>query len=271
MNKYTMVIALLSLLVLAGGSAPVSSLQGEAEEFRKAMNDPRSKKKVVFLVQMHLGRMGYGTGPFDGQLKPRDLLAIESFRKAARIPTTGELDYATFKAIDEAYKKTEAPHVMTSRQRVTTSMWGEYVSAKGTWIIEGQEQGIPIQTTELQCYKALGQCIEATAMLQDGDYLAVWLETHEVDRWDDFEIITKRDLACVRYTIRISKVQKTVTGLRAKIDNTEACKQVGSADLRLRMADGIEALKGYKSKRREAILTFYRADWSVLDDDSTQK
>jgi hypothetical protein len=241
-------------------------------EFTKAMRTPESKRQIVFLTQMALGSMGYGSGPFDGELKPNDSKAIASFRiKAGLPPKSDPLDFATFESIQVAYKETQKPYVMVPRLSVTTSIWNSYASAKGTWVIEGQEQGIPLQTTEIQCYKEMNQCFEATAMLQDGDYLASWLDTHEIDRWDDVEIVTKRDLNCVRYTMRISRVQKTVSALRAKINDSTTCKSVQDPDLRLRLADGMEALKTYNSKRSANVRKWFQADWTVLESAEKQR
>ena len=38
-----------------------------------------------------------------------------------------------------------------------------YVNATGTWVIEGDNQGFPLQSTEINCERELKRCTSATA------------------------------------------------------------------------------------------------------------
>ena len=45
---------------------------------------------------------------------------------------------------------------------------GDYVFASGTWVIEGEKQTFPLQTTEMQCDCTLLRCLAATAQIEYG-------------------------------------------------------------------------------------------------------
>ena len=45
---------------------------------------------------------------------------------------------------------------------------GDYVFASGTWVIEGDKQTFPLQTTEMQCDCTLLRCLSATAQVGYG-------------------------------------------------------------------------------------------------------
>ena len=52
-----------------------------------------------------------------------------------------------------------------------TSVSDGYVKAAGTWVIEGDRQGFPLQTTEITCKRELKRCSSATAQIMLGNQL----------------------------------------------------------------------------------------------------
>lgn len=76
------------------------------------------------------------------------------------------------------------------------------------------------------------------------------VETFEIERWDGHEIFTKPDqsAACVRYTTRIGRLQKSVTGLRLRFRDDGFCKDM-EAELHLRLVDGLEVMSQIADER----------------------
>ena len=120
-------------------------------------------------------------------------------------------------------------------------MWDQYVSAKGTWVFVNEKSGLPLQTTEISCYREWGRCFEATAVVGDNNLLSIDTNIHEVERWDAHEIVLKPDdKACVRYTMRISQSQEIVTSLRMPLSKEGLCAAVANKELQLRLASGVD-------------------------------
>jgi len=224
------------------------------EGFERIRKDPQQFKDMVLMLQMALGHLGYGVGPFTGEYDEQTKRAVAKFKSNRDgKPSDGELDGETAIQILDGWKATSRPDISLPGLHVFTEFWDSYVSAKGTLVIEGQEQGIPLQTTEIECRRQWGVCIAATAMLRGEDYLSSWIEVYEVERWDEYELGTKpRDLDCVRYTLRINRRQKSVTGRRTTISASDQCKGISKEDFGLRLEDGTKALEGYRSKKRES-------------------
>jgi hypothetical protein len=140
---------------------------------------------------------------------------------------------------------------------VSVEQWDHgFVAAEGTWIIIGEKSGLPLQTTEISCYKDLKVCLEATAILntENNGFLSVHSKQHKIDRWDQHEILTKPDSSaiCVRYTMRIGRVKKSVTGLRLRISAREECKDL-APELHLELVQGWEAVKQMREELREKL------------------
>lgn len=223
-----------------------------AKEFEEIKADPKRFKGYVIVMQMALGHLGYGTGPFTGEFDERTRQAVAKFRSNIKKTSAAELDGEIWIEIVDAYKETTKPGILLPPLQVSTASWDRYVTASGTLLLQGEELGIPLQTTEVQCHRQMGICIVATAMLNE-NYLSTDIETYEVERWDSYEIVTKpMDKLCVRYTLRISRNQKTVTGLRSTISQAGLCAGISTNEMPLRLEDGSKAVESYDVKRRAA-------------------
>lgn len=223
-----------------------------AKEFEVIKADPKRFKEAVILMQMALGHLGYGTGPFTGEFDERTRQAVARFSTNTMKTSAAELDAEIWAEILDAYQETTKPWILLPPLRVSTASWDHYVMASGTLLIQGEELGIPLQTTEVQCHRQMGICIVATAMLNE-NYLSTDIETYEVERWDSYEIVTKpMDKLCVRYTLRISRNQNTVTGLRSTINQSGLCAGISTNEMPLKLEDGSKATETYDVKRRAA-------------------
>ena len=146
--------------------------------------------------------------------------------------------------------------VSLPRLVINTDAWDDgYVSAEGTWAMQGEEQAWPEQTSKLWCFRSLGICHEVTAIVESYGAgirsLSVDLNTYEIERWDDVELVTKpyHGAYCVQHTRRISRVQESVTGIRSTVSTDELCK--GLAEKYLVLVDGLELSQRLRDKRIE--------------------
>jgi hypothetical protein len=253
----TVSTTVLVLVLLPAGSVAAQSVkqtnekqafQEELARLRKAEPAEFDKARRVFTLatELLLARLGYGIGPFDGVLDPKTAEALRAYEKARRIPVTGDpLSFETVEAVrrDTAALDENAPSLPP--RHVFTDLWDSgYVSASGTWTIVGEEMGMPRQTSKINCDRKVGVCTEATAILtfHDGEpSLSVDIDTYEIERWDQHEVVTKPlQFGCTRYVRRITRLQKAVSGIRSTTSIGDECKGIDQGEKYLVLADGFE-------------------------------
>lgn len=256
------------LLTLALGPAAIAgerepttkNLQELEAEFAEARKKPEEFRRMVATVQATLGMYGFGTGPFDGVLDEKTRIALRKYQRVRQLPITGDINVATLMAAGHDFELFMDSPVILPHLNVYVDDWQDgYVHAKGTWTIVGDEQADPEQVTEIACYKDLGICFEGTAVLNKGDYLDVHTTPYTIERWDEYEITTKPRkpsvIACVAYTIRISRPSKAVTGYRMKNPDArvpELCKGL-NPEFQLKLADGFDVYWKLYRKRGDKI------------------
>ncbi len=230
---------------------------------------PEFQKFMLIGAQMGLGTLGYGTGPFNGILDDKTKRAIKAYQQNRGLSATGELDLATSDKISADIKTVNADPPHLPPFLFTDAMWDQYVSAEGTFVIEGEKQGMPLQTSKITCWRSWNACVEATASIFPSDWsiINVDMDFHEIERWDEHEIVTKPDdKLCVRYSMRISRMQKSVAKLRSTIDQGPACKGiVENRDFEINLVGGSEAEKGLDEQKLKKLRELIKADWRAID------
>ena len=123
----------------------------------------------------------------------------------------------------------------------------EYVSATGTWVIEGHNQAFPLQTTQIQCERKINRCTSATAQVMIGGQLHAHLDTYEIVNWEKARIVFLDDSpTCVSYIYTIDAASKSVGGVRRKKqDATGVLDDCAKFDreLRLSLRGGLEVTR----------------------------
>jgi hypothetical protein len=197
-------------------------------------------------TQLLLGRLGYGVGPYNGVLDEKTKNALREYQKQRNLPITGNpLSFETVEQINKDtnlldYEPANLPHLS-----IFLDFWKSgYVSGKGTWVLTNEKMGWPEQTTYIECLYDRRLCVEATAILTgEGRNKTIRIDTdvYEVERWDDYEIVTKlreTSASCVRYVLKFNRVQKSVTGLRSTISTGGLCKGIEAKEMHMILSDG---------------------------------
>ena len=244
----------------------------EMQELKRIL--PDYYRAFVVTTQMTLATLGYNPGPFRGDFDERTRQALKEYRADRHLAPAPDLDTETIDALKKDEVSISMPVVYLPMLVVNTVAWDQdYVSAQGTWVIVGEEQGFPLQTSEITCFKSMTYCVEATSTLDvsgQSDYalgmLSTDLELHEIERWDQYEITTKPDdKACVRYTLRISRARNEVTGLRTTLDTKGPCAGVSKADFHLKLIDGQGIYDNRFKLRQEKRRQLLRANWKMFE------
>lgn len=229
------------------------------EDFAAIKKDPKRLKQTIAMIQMALGALGYGVGPFDGTMTPQTQKALEAYQEKKHLAATGTLTAETVVKLFEDGLLTRNHIAGLPPRHVFVDLWEDgFVSARGTWMIDDELMGQPVQTTELNCYKDRRMCIDATAIMTDGDFLSLDTTLYDIERWDQHEITTKPyNFICVRYTLRIGRIEQSVTALRLKTRSDGTCKAIRQ-EMHLTLKDGLDATAQLKketaAKLRDVLL-----------------
>ena len=267
------IISLLVLCVLLLSGLGVTMAQTDEREMYdqqqlklKRDNPAEYEKQRRFFVlatQTLLGRLGYDVGPFDGVLGDRAQAALKLYQRNRGLPITGDpLSFKTAEQVSADFVALDQQTVNLPRLAIDIDAWDDgYVSAEGTWALQGEEQAWPEQTSRIRCLRNHGICLETTAIVESSLFgtaersLSVDLVIYQIERWDNVELVTKpyRGAYCVQQVRRISRIQKSVTGIRSTVSTDDLCQ--GMAEKYLVLVDGLELSQELQKKQSETWLS----------------
>ena len=111
---------------------------------------------------------------------------------------------------------------------VAQSMDKPVIQANGTWIVtEGPQHRDRVQTSTIECQQVRMQCIESTAavLVGAGSFLESIARTHEVEVWNEKEVITKPlTTDCSAHVLTLNIPEKTVTAAVTLRQGKTECK-----------------------------------------------
>lgn len=89
-----------------------------------------------------------------------------------------------------------------------------YVTASGTWELEGEALAAPVNHVEISCRREEGYCLEARAELfTQGNILGVATDRRQIVSWTRDTIATRTDTSCGSYVMTISRGSESVNAL----------------------------------------------------------
>jgi hypothetical protein len=127
----------------------------------------------------------------------------------------------------------------------------EYLNYEGTWVIENEEHGTPLNSSNISCTKQTGKCIESRAYIFNNS-LFVKTDTHQILSWDTNFIVFENDVAiCAKYTYTIDVQKSQLNGIK-EIRNTEKeiCSNgLAGKNLKLKLVDGYDVWAKEREKK----------------------
>jgi hypothetical protein len=235
---------------------PAIGDEKKPEENEKELQKLLSGKEgpaMVAVVQLILWRAGYfELPPITGKIDEDTKKALRNYQKHRELSITEKLDVQTFEQIFKDADLMDPGPIGVTGYSFSDYFWNSIFSADGTWVFEDSNEKMadPIQATEIKCYRDMGLCIEATAFISfDHALLNVVSEIFEVERWDEYEIVTKpHDFHCTRYVIRINRQQQSVKKLRSTLRTKELCKGLDIEDKYIKLINGFDEWWDFKQK-----------------------
>jgi hypothetical protein len=121
----------------------------------------------------------------------------------------------------------KVPVDILSQGSVYTGGWDQgFVTASGTWVLDGEKHAFPINMSEIQCFKENSRCYAAGARLSN-NYLVAELDFYNVTKWDNSTLEFVTDARCVSYVYVINRNTEKLTGRRvAKTTDDPTCKSL---------------------------------------------
>ncbi len=126
----------------------------------------------------------------------------------------------------------------------------EFINYSGTWVIENEEHGTPLNSSSISCTKQSGKCTESRAYIYQNN-LFVATDFHKILNWDSNLIVFENDDAiCAKYTYTIDVQKSELSGIKEiKNSEDEMCKDKNSKKLNLKLADGYDVWVKEREKK----------------------
>jgi hypothetical protein len=193
-------IFLMPLTVIAQASRDgfVAGLKSDELKDLQAVRDDWKKQerssihgtfetRTVLLSQTILGRLGYGT-KFTGVSDETTSAAVKSYQTARQITATGVVDPETFYSLTRDADFANQ-HLLTLAS-FAFHWYDDFVSATGAWDRMNDSEK-SFESTEIECAKDAGVCIEADATVANIFTLSILGAKHttfKITKWDEYEL-----------------------------------------------------------------------------------
>ena len=249
------------------GSPEKSSSTGSPEELQaqkeleNLKSRPEEYRVLILGVQIFLGRFGYGTGPYNGELDEKTQVALRAYQKYVGLPETGQVDFRTLKSLTADNQILDQPLPFLPKATFHLDQWDKAIQVQGTWAGEGGPTIDAVQTSKITCFKEDKHCIESTAVLTGLNVPILDVITHiyTIKEWDDEELVSAPydGEPCTVSILRVNRKQKSVTRFAARQQKEGICQNVNTEDVLFRLVNGPQvytALKEEKGKEIKRIL-----------------
>ena len=134
----------------------------------------------------------------------------------------------------------------------------EFLIYEGTWVIENEEHGTPLNSSSISCTKQTGKCTESRAYIFQNS-LFVATDFHKILNWDsNFVVFENDDAICAKYTYTIDVQKSELSGIKEiKNNEDEMCKGKSSKKLNLKLVDGYDVWVKEREKKSLLFLNIF--------------
>ena len=115
-------------------SATLSPEEIQAQkELENLKSRPEEYRVLLLGVQIFLGRFGYGTGPYTGELDEKTQAALRAYQKYVGLPETGQVDFRTLKSLTADNQILDQPLPFLPKANFHLEQWDKAIQVQGTW------------------------------------------------------------------------------------------------------------------------------------------
>lgn len=197
--------------------------------------------------------VGYGYGTtFTGISDDRTKEAIKNYQNAREIAPSGVIDAETFWSLTRDNDWVDERVI--SMIRFDLYWYDDSVTANGVWD-RMNDKATYLESTDIECDRAKGKCIEADAMISF-NILAAKQTEFAITKWDEYEVVAEDTTPpCERDELRINHQEKSVTVISTPTYKNESCaKALGKPEtITYRLVSGAQI-----ASERSAVLQNHR-------------
>ena len=231
------------------------------KELEALKSRPEEYRVLLLGVQIFLGRFGYGTGPYNGELDEKTQAALKAYQQYVGLPETGEVDFRTLKSLTADNQILDQPLPFLPKATFHLDQWDKALQVQGTWASESGLTMDAVQTSKITCFREEKQCIESTAVLTgiNVPILEVLTHVYSIKEWDEEKLVSApyEGEPCTIIILRMNREQKSVTRFVAYQQKEGVCKNVETKDVLYHLVNGPQVyatLKQEKAKETKRIL-----------------
>ena len=231
------------------------------KELEALKSRPKEYRVLLLGVQIFLGRFGYGTGPYTGEMDEKTQAALRTYQQYVGLPETGEVDFLTLKSLTADNQILDQPLPFLPKATFHLEQWDKALQVQGTWAGEGGLTMDAVQTSKITCFREEKQCIESTAVVTgiNVPILEVLTHVYSIKEWDEEQLVSApyEGESCTIIILRMNRKQKSVTRFVAYQQKEGMCKDVDTKDVLYHLVNGPQVyatLKQEKAKEIKRIL-----------------
>ena len=225
-----------------------ASIVAVLEAMREADSAAYDTSAAVWILaaQMHLGKLGFGVGPYSGTQDAATIRAARAFERARNLPVTGSvLTVATLARIlweAEELARTERRPSPVPKVFIGDRWEAGYVQIYGTWVQTGAES-LFYDVARIECFKSRMQCDILLARLRRPEnQLSLDKEVYDIASWNSNEIRSHPLIyPCAHYRLTIDRALRSATSIRETAPGA-GCDHMTSVPLVNRIVTLEEAL-----------------------------
>jgi len=202
---------------------------------------------------------------------------IKKFQRDLGNPQTGYLTFGQFNELNRRYNRVgEMQILVPGFGDLYIGKYPGYVSAEGSWILDGEEIAFPINLSKVICKQETKTCLVISADVwtppfdegDDASQLSLDEEYYEIISWGKTEVVSQNEGRCRKTIMTINTNSKEVIQVTHN-NETEMC-DMGTADLfkvpklkkpRIaRLVPGFKVSYAYWKERKKKASEFFNSD-----------
>jgi len=159
---------------------------------------------------------------------------IEQFQQDSGFAVTGRLTLREIEELTRRYTRVHDTRVHPLGgfgDELFIYRGADFVSAEGTWILEGDEIAFPINTSQINCSLADNECLVIQANIwipslgeaDDSYSLDLSSNTYTIVSWTDNEVVARSRSACRTMILTINSAAREVYEITRNNSDAESC------------------------------------------------
>ena len=240
-----------------------AALEAGSDTAKAASDRDEALTAVVLMTKYLLHQLFYEVS-FDTNLHPADdprfYNALVMFEQNAGLSVDGTFSFAEFGRLSYL-AGLETEQRITLPFKFVRGNGSTYVTATGTWVLQGEQIAYPLNTSEITCRRSDGLCVDfhvdvhmPTSASPGLPQIMPIIDYYDITNWTPTEVRAVSRMGCRQNVLTINISTETVHTVNTDLTE-DGCPVVGRLE-KPRLAtleDGFQTARAYFDERREAL------------------